>query len=433
MLEDLNSWGGNMRKKAGCMILMLVMLLTVFGGSAAASEAPYINLKTVSIEKGHTVSLRIVNNSKTVKWSSSDTKIATVSKGKVTGKKKGTVSIKAKAGKKTYTCKVKVSDGNAKSLVVYFSKSGTTRAAAKKIAAVAGADLLEIKTRKTYTSDYDKLLDIAEKEQKNNSRPAVSTGIKNLKQYDVIYLGYPIWWGKEPMAVRTFLEKYKWTGKTVIPFCTSGGSGIKGSLSGIKKYASGAKVIDGKDLSDMTTAEISDWAKSFAVKETPDKTNILVVYFSRTGKTKPLAEYAADYLNADIYEIEAKVPYTDADIAYYTDCRADREQSDPAARPEIAGSVADMDQYATIILGYPIWHGQAPRIIDTFMESYDFSGKTIVPFCTSQSSGIGSSDTALYKLVSSDAVWKAGRRFAAGTSKEEIVSWLKDSSVEPCK
>lgn len=93
----------------------------------------------------------------------------------------------------------------------------------------------------------------------------------------------------------------------------------------------------------------------------------------------------------------------------------------------------NMRKKRAVILGYPIWHGQAPRIIDTFMENYDFSGKTIVPFCTSQSSGIGSSDTALHKLVSSDAVWKAGRRFAAGTSKEEIVSWLKDSSVEPCK
>lgn len=139
-------------------------------------------------------------------------------------------------------------------------------------------------------------------------------------------------------------------------------------------------------------------------------TNILVVYFSRTGNTRPLAEYAAEYLNANIFEIEAEVPYTDDDIAYYTDCRADKEQNDKSVRPEIAGKVENMEQYDTIILGYPIWHGQAPRIIDTFMESYDFSGKTIIPFCTSHSSGIGDSDTYLHGLVSEDVSWKDGVR-----------------------
>lgn len=159
--------------------------------------------------------------------------------------------------------------------------------------------------------------------------------------------------------------------------------------------------------------------------------NILVVYFSRTGTTKPLAEYAAEYLNADIFEIEAAVPYTDEDIAYYTDCRADKEQNDKSARPEIAGKVENMEQYDTILIGYPIWHGQAPRIIDTFMESYDFDGKTIVPFCTSHSSGIGDSDTYLHGLVSEAVNWKEGRRFEGGTSKDTIIQWLDELGIEP--
>lgn len=154
------------------------------------------------------------------------------------------------------------------------------------------------------------------------------------------------------------------------------------------------------------------------------KTDALVVVFSRTGHTKPLAEYAADYLDADLFEIEAAVPYTDADIAYYTNCRANREQNDPAARPEIANEVKNMEQYDTIVLAYPIWHGQAPKIIYTFLESYDFTGKTIIPFCTSASSGIGSSATNLHALAP-DAVWKDGRRFAIGTSKETVKNWLK--------
>lgn len=165
--------------------------------------------------------------------------------------------------------------------------------------------------------------------------------------------------------------------------------------------------------------------------EQMDYTNILVVYFSRTGTTEPLAQYAAEYLNADIFEIEAAVPYTDEDIAYYTDCRADKEQNDKSARPEIAGTVSNIDQYDTIVLGYPIWHGQAPRIIDTFMESYDFDGKTIVPFCTSHSSGIGSSDTYLHGLVSGDVNWMAGKRFEAGTSKDTMVQWLDSLGIEP--
>ena len=99
---------------------------------------------------------------------------------------------------------------------------------------------------------------------------------------------------------------------------------------------------------------------------------ILVVYFSATGTTKTIAEYAADILNADIYEITAADPYTEDDLAYYTDGRADREQNDPSTRPAISDGVENMEQYDTILLGYPIWHGQAPRIVSTFLEIYDF-------------------------------------------------------------
>lgn len=152
----------------------------------------------------------------------------------------------------------------------------------------------------------------------------------------------------------------------------------------------------------------------------------LVVYFSCTGTTKPLAEYAAEITGADLYEIVAEDPYTEADLAYYTNGRADQEQNDPDARPAISGGVENMDAYDTIILGYPIWHGQAPRIISTFLESYDFSGKTIVPFCTSHSSDIGSSAENLHSLCSDSIEWIEGRRFAGGTSKETVEEWLND-------
>ncbi|MEY8390498.1 flavodoxin [Lachnospiraceae bacterium 45-W7] len=166
-------------------------------------------------------------------------------------------------------------------------------------------------------------------------------------------------------------------------------------------------------------------------EQEPDmETKILVVYFSATGTTKPLAEYAAEILNADLYEIVPEDPYTEADLAYYTNGRADREQNDSSARPAISGGVENIEEYDTIILGYPIWHGQAPRIISTFLERYDFSGKTIVPFCTSHSSGIGSSADNLHDLCPASVNWLEGRRFEAGTTKESIENWLESMNIK---
>ena len=165
-------------------------------------------------------------------------------------------------------------------------------------------------------------------------------------------------------------------------------------------------------------------------QETDMAAKTLVVYFSATGTTKPLAEYAAEILGADIYEIIAEEPYTEEDLAYYTGGRADQEQNDPDARPAISGSVENMDSYDTILLGFPIWHGQAPRIISTFLESYDFSGKTIVPFCTSHSSGIGSSATNLHTLCPDTVEWVTGRRFEAGTSRDTMEEWLSSIGVK---
>ena len=151
---------------------------------------------------------------------------------------------------------------------------------------------------------------------------------------------------------------------------------------------------------------------------------ILVAYFSATGTTKGIAATIADILGADSYEITPAVPYTSADLNYNdSSSRATTEQNDPAARPAIAGSVANMEQYDVVFLGYPIWWGQAPRIISAFIESYDFTGKTIIPFCTSGSSPIGNSATNLQPLAGG-TTWEAGRRFAAGTSRDSVKEWL---------
>lgn len=150
---------------------------------------------------------------------------------------------------------------------------------------------------------------------------------------------------------------------------------------------------------------------------------ILVAYFSATGNTERVARQAAEILGADIYEIVPAQPYTASDLAYYSGGRADQEQDNPRARPAIAGPAAPVDQYDTILLGYPIWHGQAPRIISTFLESYDFSGKAIIPFCTSISSGLGSSAANLHSLAPNSS-WEEGRRFGTNPTREDVERWL---------
>lgn len=156
-----------------------------------------------------------------------------------------------------------------------------------------------------------------------------------------------------------------------------------------------------------------------------DTSKILVAYFSRTGNTAPLAEYTAEITGADIYEIVPEVPYTDDDIAYQVnDCRANLEQNDDTCRPAVSSTVIDMEDYDVVFIAFPIWWGKEPRIIDTFMDTYDFSGKTLIPFCTSGSSGIGTAESNLHAMTDETARWLDGARFAAGTSKNTMEEWI---------
>ena len=155
-----------------------------------------------------------------------------------------------------------------------------------------------------------------------------------------------------------------------------------------------------------------------------NQSGTLVVYFSCTGTTKGLAEAVAEELNADLYEIVPEEPYTSEDLDYHDDnSRSTKEMDDPSCRPAISGGVENMEQYDRIILGYPIWWGEAPRIVSTFVESYDFSEKTIIPFCTSGGSGIGSSADNLEALAGS-GTWLEGTRFSGGESGEDVIKSL---------
>jgi len=135
----------------------------------------------------------------------------------------------------------------------------------------------------------------------------------------------------------------------------------------------------------------------------------LVAVFSASGVTKRVGQKIAEVAGGDFFEIVPKEKYTSTDLNYMNNrSRSSIEMNDPSARPEIKNKVADMTSYDTVIIGFPIWWGVAPRIVETFLESYDFSGKTIIPFCTSGGSGVGRSDTALHKNVSGDVKWAKG-------------------------
>jgi flavodoxin len=155
---------------------------------------------------------------------------------------------------------------------------------------------------------------------------------------------------------------------------------------------------------------------------------ILIAYFSCTGRTETIAGYICDKTGGTLYKIIPATAYTPADLNYSnSSCRANQEQNNPSARPQISGSVENMAQYDVIFLGYPIWWGVAPRIISTFLEAYDLSGKTIVPFCTSGSSGISSSVSSIRSLVSGATVLD-GRRFNAG-ARNDVDAWIQTIGV----
>lgn len=156
----------------------------------------------------------------------------------------------------------------------------------------------------------------------------------------------------------------------------------------------------------------------------PAEGGVLVAYFSATGNTEGIALQLQTILDADLYEIVPEVAYTDEDLNYSNDdCRANQEQNDPAARPAITGTLENPEDYDVVFLGYPIWWGQAPKVIYTFLESCDFGDATIVPFCTSGSSGIGSSADGLQALTE-NAQWLDGQRFGAGAGEDEVAQWV---------
>ncbi len=188
------------------------------------------------------------------------------------------------------------------------------------------------------------------------------------------------------------------------------------------------------------TAESSDTPSVFATdnesstqsendsktQNTVNQTTSVIVYFSATGTTKTVAETMSSALSADLYEIVPAQPYSSDDLNYNNDsCRANLEMNDKNARPEISNDLSAVENADTIYIGYPIWWGTAPKIIHTFLESYDLSGKAIYLFCTSGGSGVEQSVKNLQNEYSELNII-SGHRFSSGASAQDIQEWASE-------
>lgn len=152
--------------------------------------------------------------------------------------------------------------------------------------------------------------------------------------------------------------------------------------------------------------------------------DVLVAYFSATGTTKGVAERIASVTGGELYEILAAKPYSAADLNYNDrSSRSTKEQNDKSVRPEIGSENISLEGYKTIYLGFPIWWGEEPRILDTFAEKYSFEGITVIPFCTSGGSGIGRSGRNMETLAGS-GTWLEGKRFGGNVSEAELKTWI---------
>ena len=205
-----------------------------------------------------------------------------------------------------------------------------------------------------------------------------------------------------------------------------------------QQSASAADTTEAAEDADSTESEeaeedTGEAADTDAADETADETadtsegKTLVVYYSASGNTARVAKAAADAAGADLFEIEPVEPYTDEDLNWTNDdSRVSREHNDESLRDVelVSTEVPDWDSYDTVLIGYPIWWGIAAWPTDGFVEANDFTGKTVIPFCTAASSGIGQSGELLAELAGTGD-WQEGMRFRSGASDEDVAAWVE--------
>ena len=211
-----------------------------------------------------------------------------------------------------------------------------------------------------------------------------------------------------------------------------GGNGNSSSQASSAAPESSAAESSALQPSSSSESEASSEVSSEApvssqAQDTGSGSSVLVVYYSATGNTAQVAQYIADSTGGDLFELEPVDPYTSDDLNWTDDnSRVFQEHADESLRDvELVADTADnWDQYDTVFIGYPIWWGIAAWPVDGFVEANDFSGKTVIPFCTSSSSGLGESGQLLADMAGTGD-WQEGQRFRSGASQEDVQSWVE--------
>ena len=305
---------------------------------------------------------------------------------------------------------------------------GNVEFIAQAIQQAVGGELFAIETVQEYPGTHDELLDFAYNELRENARPELASQIANPDQYDVIFLGYPIWNADLPMPMYTFLDTYDLSGKTVIPFTAHGGSGFAGTIRTLAAEEPGAQVESNgfsvsrnsvADARDDVTAWVAELGYAQSQPQVPaqpdDSTgaDVLVAYFSQTGNTEEVAQLIAEQTGGDLAEIQRVEPYGDLQ----TEAQAEIENG---TQPEITVDVGSLEDYEVIFIGYPIWWDEAPAMISTFLASYDFDGKIVAPFCTSASDEIDNS-LHIFTELCPDAAIAEG---LTANDLDDVAPWL---------
>lgn len=350
--------------------------------------------------------------------------------------------------------------GNGKVLVTYFSASGNTEAVANAIANTLDADLFEMIPESPYTSADLNWTDSSSRVNTEHNDPAkqdvklADTTVDNWADYDTVFIGYPIWWGIAAWPVNDFVKNNDFTGKTVIPFCTSASSGLGQSGELLKEMAGTGNWQEGRRFTERASqSDIAAWANGLDLPKASTQptqsgeSKVLVAYFSMPettnsnnmtteeanstvvingevlGNTQYMAQVIQRTVNADIFRIEPQNPYpTD----HTTLVAQAREEQDQDARPAIKDAITDFDSYDTVFIGYPIWWSDLPQILYTFFDTYDFSGKTVIPFSTHGGSSFAGTPSTIQRLEP-DAKMLDGLTISRNNiqdAEQEIVSWV---------
>ena len=330
---------------------------------------------------------------------------------------------------------------------------------AEMIAEATCGDLFELEPADPYTdedlnyNDDNSRVSQEHADEGLRNVELVSTTVEGFDEYENVFVGYPVWWGIAAWPIDSFVTANDFTGKTVIPFCTSSSSGVGESGELLEEMAKSGNWLEGQRF--RSSADVVEWLDTLDLNtsssDTVDnqETRSLVVYFSMPetdradnmtqeednsvvvidgevlGNTQYMADVIKEQTNSDIFRIEPKTPYP-MDHETLVDIAA-KEQNE-GARPVIKDFIENPDDYDIIYIGYPIWWSDMPMILYTFFDEYDLSGKTIVPFGTHGGSGFAGTIDTISILEPNARVIENGltvSRDDIENAENEIVTWVK--------